>query len=122
MELGLTTLEERRTHLDMMQTYKILNGKDNVNKEMWFSMASEGQRATRQAADPLNIKPGASRLEIRRHFFSQRVVEEWNRVPAAVKSAVTVIAFKNGHKRKIPEGHACLHGVKVIECSNECTG
>jgi hypothetical protein len=41
-------------------------------------MASSGQRATRQAADPLNIRPKAARLEVRRQFFSQRVVENWN--------------------------------------------
>jgi hypothetical protein len=43
-----------------------------------------GQRATRQAADPLNIRPKAARLEVRRQFFSQRVVENWNEIPEKV--------------------------------------
>jgi hypothetical protein len=37
-ELGLTTLEERRHQADMIQTYKIVTGKDLVNKETWFNL------------------------------------------------------------------------------------
>ena len=69
-ELGISTLEERRKYLDMLQTYKVMTGKDNVDRATWFDMASSGQRATRQAADPLNIRPKAARLEVRRQFFS----------------------------------------------------
>ncbi len=79
-ELGLTTLEERRHQADMAQTYKIVKGKDMVNKETWFKSVKETGRATPSAADPLNLRPlnlrpQTSRLEIR-HFFSQRVVED----------------------------------------------
>jgi hypothetical protein len=102
LELGITTLEERREHLDMVQTYKILKGVDNVSREIWFDMASQGTRATRQSADPLNIRPQASRLEIRRNFFSQRVVEKWNKVPKDVKNAPSVQAFKQGHRAYLP--------------------
>jgi hypothetical protein len=100
-ELGITTLEERRRYLDMIQTYKVLTGKDNVDRATWFDMASTGLRATRQAADPLNIRPKAARLEVRRQFFSQRVVEDWNGVPEQVKSAVSVTGFKNGLKKHL---------------------
>lgn len=108
-ELGLTTLVERRNYLDMVQTYKILHEKDNVKRSTWFEMASDSQRATRQAADPLNFKPKASKLEIRKTFFSQRVpvVERWNGVPAEVKRAETVSSFINGHRNylKANGGH-----------------
>ncbi len=97
-ELGISTLEERRKYLDMMKTYKVMTGKDNVERSTWFDMASSGQRARRQAADPLNIRPKAARLEVRRQFFSQRVVEDWNEIPEKVKSAVSVIGFKAGLK------------------------
>jgi hypothetical protein len=81
-ELGLCTLEERRHQLDMVQTFKILKGVDNVDKSTWFIPASEGQvRVTRMVADPLNVRQQASRLDIRRQFYSQRVVDCWNRVP-----------------------------------------
>jgi ribonuclease P/MRP protein subunit RPP40 len=38
-ELGLTTLEERRHQLDMVQVYKIVNGVGGVSSEQWFKMA-----------------------------------------------------------------------------------
>jgi hypothetical protein len=53
-ELGISTLEERRKYLDMLQTYKVMTGKDNVERSIWFDMASSGQRTTRQEANPLN--------------------------------------------------------------------
>jgi ribonuclease P/MRP protein subunit RPP40 len=97
-ELGLTTLEERRHQADMVQTYKIVTGKDLVNKETWFKSVTETGRPTRSAADPLNLRPQASRLEIRRHFFSQRVIEDWNKVPASLKQAKNVKCFKRGYR------------------------
>ncbi len=34
---------------------KILSGKEKVDPNCWFTMASDSQRVTRQFADPLNI-------------------------------------------------------------------
>ncbi len=87
----------------MLQTYKVMTGKDNVERSTWFDMASSGQRATRQAADPLNIRPKAARLEVIRHFFSKRVVESWNEIPEKVKSAGSVIGFKSGLKKPLQD-------------------
>ena len=42
-ELGMETLEERRHRTDMAQVYKIVTGKDKVNRATWFTMAREGQ-------------------------------------------------------------------------------
>jgi hypothetical protein len=36
-----------------------------------------------------------SRLDIRRNFFSQRVVNSWNELPASVVEAESVNSFKN---------------------------
>jgi hypothetical protein len=93
-EVGLLTLEERR----MVQTFKIVTGKDMVNSDTWFKSVTVTGRATRSAADPLNLRPQACRLENRRNFFSQRVVDTWNNIPATLKQAVTVKEFKNGYK------------------------
>ncbi len=87
-------MEERRHRLDMAQTFKIVIRKENVERETWFKMAYEGARATRQAADPCNIRPGTARLEVRRNFFSQRVVADWNRIPPEIKMSNSVESFK----------------------------
>ena len=74
----------------MAQVYKIVTGKDNVKSETWFTMAREGLRQTRGNAHPLSLRQERSRLEVRRNFFSQRVVDGWNKVPAVIKYVKTV--------------------------------
>ena len=37
-ELNLMSLESRRNRTDMVTTYKILTGKDNVDPGTWFEM------------------------------------------------------------------------------------
>ena len=39
------------------------------------------------------------RLDIRKYFFSQRVVNSWNRLPAIVVNSKSVNAFKNAYDR-----------------------
>ena len=36
-----------------------------------------------------------SRLDIRKHLFSQRIINSWNSLPASVVNAKTVNSFKN---------------------------
>jgi hypothetical protein len=75
--LRLCTLEERRHQLDMIHTFKILKGVDNVNKSTWFTPASEGQvRVTRMAADPLNVRQQPSRLDISSIYKSSGWMEQ----------------------------------------------
>ena len=61
-------------------------------------------RTTRSAADPLNLRPQAARLETRRNFFSYRVVDAWNLVPGDIKRAKTVNGFKNAYKKHRDHG------------------
>ena len=77
----------------MTQVYKVLNGKDKVSSDTWFASAAIGARATRAAADPLNLRVPAPRLEVRRHFFTQQVPGNWNKIPAALKSMATTAYF-----------------------------
>jgi hypothetical protein len=92
--LGITTLEERPDQADMLQTFKIVRGIDKVNSENWFQMAAHAERATRSTDGPLNIRPRPARLEVRRNFLSNRVVESWNQIPSDVKNARNVRVFK----------------------------
>jgi hypothetical protein len=38
--------------MDMLQTYKILNGKEKVDPSCWFTMASDSERVTSSVVDP----------------------------------------------------------------------
>ena len=81
----------------MTQVYKVLNGKDKVSSDTWFASVAAREGAMRAAADPMNLRVPAPRLEVRKHFFTQRVPADWNRIPAALKSAAMVAAFKQGY-------------------------
>ena len=96
-ELGLETLEDRRRRGDLLQAYRVLTGKDNVDPSTWFSMYQppEDQVRTRQAAGYRNVVPNQWNGEIRRNFWSVRVVEPWNNLPDCVKESNTVDMFKN---------------------------
>ena len=97
-ELGIPSLQERRLEIDMVQTYKIVTGVDTVNSELWFERA-DSRRTTRNNAVRHNLVPKRSHHEYRRNFFSQRVVETWNLLPAEVREAATVSQFKRLYRR-----------------------
>jgi len=89
--IGLQTLESRRTRGDLIETYKIITGKENVNSSDFFKL-KEDSHELRGHRFKLSVE--RSRLEIRRNFFSQRVVRHWNRLPEAVVEATSVNNFK----------------------------
>ncbi len=61
-----------------------------MDHRTWFQLAADGGRAD----FPLNLREKAARLEIRRNFFSNRVIDNWNMIPSVVKNARTVASFQ----------------------------
>ena len=98
-ELGLLTLEERRHQSDMVQLYNIIHGWDNVDPAHWFRHVNSDDIVTRGVADPLNLAQSRCRLDIMRIFFSQRVIDPWNKIPYDLKRAATENCFKTGYKK-----------------------
>ena len=92
----MTTLEERRHQADMLYVYKILTGRENVDRSEWFTTAAEASRATRSTAHGLNIRVKHGRLEVRRNSFSVRVSAQWNEVPGVIKDMRTIDGFSPG--------------------------
>ena len=90
--LGLTTLQMRRIRGDLIETYKLLTGKEKVGYEQFFRLAgaSHGLRG-----HSLKLFAGRSRTELRRNFFSNRVVKSWNSLSQSAVDASTVNGFKN---------------------------
>jgi hypothetical protein len=50
-------------------------------------------------ADPLNVRQQASRLDIKRQFYSQRVVGGWNKVSTDINNSVSMSSFKMAYKK-----------------------
>jgi hypothetical protein len=87
---------ERRNTQDMVQTFKLVRGMEKIERIELFRHVSGGR--TRQDADPLNLRQTRSRLEIRKNFYTQRVVKNWNSLPQEAKNANTTASFKNALK------------------------
>jgi len=58
------------------------------------------QTATRTRGHTAKLEKNRCRLDLRRHFFSERVVDRWNGLEQCVIDSATVNAFKNGLKGK----------------------
>ena len=98
--LGIRTLEDRRLRGDLIETYKILTGKSDVRYQTWFQLAKDevGTVGTRAKTGYLNLsKPANANSDVRRNFFSHRVVSHWNQLPDHVKMAQKTNAFKNAY-------------------------
>ncbi len=82
----------------MAMVHKILHGKGGLDHTTWFEKAENGLRATRSTADPYNLKVKHGRLDPRRNFFSIRVIEDWNRIPADIKRVDNSESFKSMYR------------------------
>jgi len=90
--LGLMTLFVRRKRGDLIETYKILIEKENIEKEQFFELSNNRYFLW---AHTMKLVVSRPRLDIRKYSFSQRVVAEWNRLPEHIVTVPSVNTFKN---------------------------
>ena len=96
-KLGLQTLEENRIRGDMVEMYKLLTVKTNVDFRQFFTLATPrlGAGNTRGNTGYLNVEePSFAKGDVRRFFFTQRCPRVWNALPDSVKKSATVNSFK----------------------------
>ena len=90
--LGLTKLVERRYRGDMIETYKIISGKENINREKFFQMATK--RGNPDLLRGEIISKQRSKKNLRANTFSQRVVNSWNKLSKKEVQAKKTSGFK----------------------------
>jgi len=90
-ECRLTTLETRRLRGDQIEVFKILNGFENVDRNTFFSIKKDSRTRGHEVA----LVKDQCRLDVRKYSFSQRTINEWNRLPADCVGANSVNLFKN---------------------------
>ena len=87
-----TTLETRRLRGDQIEVFKIVNGYEDVDRNMFFKL-KDGSR-TRGHKAALLVKEQC-RLDMRKYSFSQSVINEWNKLSNDCVNAGSVNTFKN---------------------------
>ena len=91
MECGLTTLETRRLRGDQIEVFKILNGYENIDRNMFFRLKKD----SRTRGHEVKLVKDQCRLDIRKYSFSQRTVNEWNKLSTDCITDSNVNMFKN---------------------------
>ena len=89
--MGLTTLKRCRIRGDLTETFKILFGKENVDSETFFQLADSSGHTRGHS---LKLYKKHCRLDARKFFFCQRVVNSCNSLPQHVIDALSVNSFK----------------------------
>ena len=88
--LGFWTREERRNRADLIEVFKMANNLSSIPLYTYFELCTDG----RTRGHSLKLVKHRCKSEVRRHFFSERVINRWNKLEQDTVSVKTVNGFK----------------------------
>ena len=87
--LGLISLEDRRLRGDLIEVFKILTDRENIDKYQFFTPSA----CSHLRGHSLKLSKPRSTRQVRQNFFSQRVIDVWNKLPSNVVTSTSVNMF-----------------------------
>ena len=88
--LNLHSLERRRTRGDMIEDFKLVKGINKGNIDQVYKFSSQ----ERTRGNGYKLEKLRFRTDIGKYWFTNRVVNNWNRVSRHVVSAESIGSFK----------------------------
>lgn len=89
--LDLPKLETRRLYFDMLECYKIVH---NLTRSECQTVVSLSELRTRSYHCRLKSALPPARMQVRKHFFLERALSQWNALPTEVVQQQAYSSFK----------------------------
>ena len=87
--LQLPSLQHRRKRGDVIETYKYITGKYSSSKPEWPINNNQNR------GNGYKLSKGRPKQRTRINFLTNRVINDWNKLPVSVVQAETLNQFKN---------------------------
>ena len=100
-EAGMNLIREELDVSDMTRVYRIMYGRDKIEKSVLWKMeqAREGAGRKRFQEKEVTRTLATQRKEIQKQSFASRIQDEWNNLSDGIKKARNPKAFRSSYKK-----------------------
>ena len=93
LKLGIESLELRRLRQDLVYTYKLIFGLVSQSAGDFFKLANSVHSSNTRGHE-YKLFVNYSRVDTRKYFFANRVINPWNSLPAEPEHFRSLSVFK----------------------------
>jgi len=95
VKLGLWTLEERRNRADLIEVFTLVKGLVNNPFDIFFEKSTNSHLRSHS----WKLNKSRCHMDLRKYFFSVRVVDRWNKLLQEAIDSTSVDVFKSRLQR-----------------------